>query len=52
MTDDGEKEVVITMEGGVIQHIDVPPGVRVRVVDVDDDTDHFWRQAQTTGDSG
>ena len=30
-----KKTVTISLEGGVIQHVDVPPGVRVIVKDFD-----------------
>lgn len=31
------KTVTVTMEGGVIQHVEVPPGVEVVVLDYDVD---------------
>jgi hypothetical protein len=29
--------VTVTVEGGVVQHVDVPPGVRVKIMDFDVD---------------
>jgi hypothetical protein len=32
-----DKTVTVTLEGGVIQHVDLPPGVRLVVMDFDTD---------------
>ncbi len=43
--------VTVTVEGGVVQHVEVPPGVRVVVKDYDIDGSESDLAEDTNGDN-